>query len=101
MIFHTKIPHAEVLNSILSFSTCLCKVNILLTFKKLSRFKGPNHRPEYVKIYYFLESQKHRMAWVGRDPKDHQVPTLLTKAGPPTSRSGTRPGYPGPHPTWS
>jgi len=38
----------------------------------------------------------HTMAWVGRDPKDHQVPTAL-----PSSRSGTRPGCPGPHPTCS
>jgi len=25
----------------------------------------------------------------------------LPQAGPPTSRPGTRPGCPGPHPTWS
>jgi len=28
------------------------------------------------------------MALIGRDPKDHDV---STEAGPPTSRSGTRP----------
>jgi len=28
------------------------------------------------------------MAWVGRDPKDHQVPTPLPQAGPPTSNFG-------------
>ena len=37
---------------------------------------------------------------VGRDAKDHQIPTLLPQAGPPTSRSGTRPSCPGPHPIW-
>jgi len=40
------------------------------------------------------------MAWVGRDLKYHQVPTPLPQAGSPTSISNTRPGYPGPHPTW-
>jgi len=44
--------------------------------------------------------QNHRMVWVGRDPKDHQVPTPLPQAWPPASRSGTRPGCPGLHPTW-
>lgn len=33
------------------------------------------------------------MAWVGRDPKGHNVPTSLPQTGPPTSRSGTRPEY--------
>jgi len=28
----------------------------------------------------------HRMAWVERDPKDHQVPKSLPQARPPTSR---------------
>ena len=27
-----------------------------------------------------IKSQNHRMAWVGKDPKDHQVPTLLSWA---------------------
>jgi len=34
--------------------------------------------------------KNHRMAWIGRDSKDHQVPTPLPQAGSPTSRSGTR-----------
>ena len=46
----------------------------------------------------FIESQN---SWAGRNPKDHLVPTLLSQAGPPTSRSGTRSGCPGPHPTWA
>ena len=37
------------------------------------------------------------MAWIGRDLKDHQAPTPLSHAGPPTSVSYTRPGCPGPH----
>jgi len=40
--------------------------------------------------------QNHRMAWVGRVCKDHQVPTPLPQAGPPTSRSGIRPSCPWP-----
>ena len=32
------------------------------------------------------------MAWVGKDPKDHQVPASLPHTQPPTSRSGTGPG---------
>jgi len=39
-----------------------------------------------------IESWNHRMVWVGRDCKDHQVPNPLPQAGPPTSRSGTRLG---------
>lgn len=41
--------------------------------------KSQNHR--------IIETWKHRM---GRDLKDHQVPHR--RAGPPTSRSDTRPG---------
>jgi len=40
------------------------------------------------------------MASVGRDLKDHHAPNPLQHAGPPTSKSNTRPGSPGPHPTW-
>ena len=40
------------------------------------------------------------MAWAGRDLKDHQAPTPLLHTGPPTSAFNTRPGCPGPHPTW-
>ena len=37
--------------------------------------------------------------WLGLEgtPRSNPFP----QAGPPTSRSGTRPGCPGPHPTWS
>jgi len=45
-------------------------------------------------------TQNHRMAWVGRDLKDHEPPTRLPQAGPPTSTCNTRPGCPGPHPPW-
>ena len=57
-------------------------------------------------FYHFIENkqeekhQLHRMASVGRDLKDHQAPTPLLQAGPPTSIFNTRPGCPGPHPTW-
>ena len=47
-----------------------------------------------------IESQNRRMAWVGRDLKDRESPDPLPEAGPPTSISNTRPGCPGPHPTW-
>ena len=40
------------------------------------------------------------MAWVGRDLKDHQAPTLLPQAGPPTSIPNIRPDCPGPHSIW-
>mgnify|MGYP001864357661 CR=1 FL=1 len=41
----------------------------------------------------FYHSQNHRMAWVGKDLKDHPVPTM--------SRVAThKPGCSGPHPTW-
>jgi len=40
------------------------------------------------------------VAWVGRNLKDHQAPAPLTQAGPSASISNTRPGCPGPHPTW-
>lgn len=40
------------------------------------------------------------MAWVERDPNDHQVPTSPPQAETPISRSGSRPGCSWPHPTW-
>ena len=48
----------------------------------------------------FLESQNHRMTWVGRDLKDHQASTPPLQAGPSTSTFNTKSGCPGPHPTW-
>jgi len=36
------------------------------------------------------------MAWVGRDLKDHQVPTPLPQAGLAATRSSTGSGCPGP-----
>jgi len=45
-------------------------------------------------------AQNHRMAQVGRDLKDHEAPTPPPQAGPPISPFSTRPGCPGPHPTW-
>jgi len=41
-------------------------------------------------------AQNHRMVWVGRDLKDHLIPTPLPWAG----TSSTRPGCPKPHPAW-
>ena len=38
--------------------------------------------------------------WIGRDLKDHQVPTPLPQAGLLITRSSTRSDCPGPHPTW-
>jgi len=38
------------------------------------------------------------MAQVGRDLKDHEAPTPLSQAEPPTSTFSTREGCPGPHP---
>ena len=35
------------------------------------------------------------MTWVGRDLKDHQAPTPLPEAGPPTSTFNTRPSAQG------
>jgi len=46
------------------------------------------------------EGKNHRMAHVGKDLKNHQTPTALLQAGPSTSAFHTRPGCPGPHPTW-
>jgi len=37
---------------------------------------------------------------VGKDLKVRQAPTSLLQAEPPTSTLNTRPGCPGPHPTW-
>jgi len=45
------------------------------------------------------QNQNHRTAWVGRDLKDHEAPTPLLHAGPPTSTFNTSPDCPGPHPT--
>jgi len=43
-----------------------------------------------------IESRSHRVVWVGRDLKDHLIPTPLPWAGTPS----TRPGCSEPHPTW-
>ena len=51
-------------------------------------------------IAVFTESQNHRIARVGRDLKDHESPTPLPHAGPPTIPPNARPGCPGPHPIW-
>jgi len=50
-------------------------------------------------LFHIIESYL-GMAWVGRDPKDHQAPTPLLQAGPPTSTFNTRPSCLWPHPTW-
>lgn len=42
----------------------------------------------------------HRMAQVGRDSKDHEIPTSLPRTGLPTAGSSIRSVCPGPHPTW-
>jgi len=47
-----------------------------------------------------IESQNHRMAWVGRGLKDHQVPIPPKQAKLPATRSSSRSGCPGPHPSW-
>jgi len=46
-----------------------------------------------------LSTQKHRMAWIGRELKEHSVPTSLPWTGLPTTKSGSRSVSPGPHPT--
>jgi len=46
--------------------------------------------------HIIIASQNHRMVWVGKDLKDHLVPTPLPGAG----TSSTRPGCSEFHPTW-
>jgi len=41
--------------------------------------------------YRIIKSKDHRMAWVGRDLKDHQAPTPLLQARPRTSTFNSRP----------
>ena len=48
------------------------------------------------KCLFELSSQNHRMVWIGRDLKDHLVPTFRPRAGTPS----TRPRCSKPHPTW-
>ena len=48
-----------------------------------------------------IESKNYRMAWVGRDFKEHLVPKALLWAGLPAAKSGTRLCFPGLHPTWN
>lgn len=40
------------------------------------------------------------MTWVGRDPQTHPILMPLPWVGSPPTKSGTRLGFPGPHPTW-
>jgi len=44
------------------------------------------------------ESQNYRMAWVGRDLKDHESPTPLPHEGPTTTPLNTRTRCPWPQP---
>ena len=61
--------------------------------------KGPRQNLRWVEsLSGILVSQNHRMAWIGRDLKDHESPTPLQQARLPTSISNTRSGCPGPHP---
>ena len=41
-------------------------------------------------VTQLVESYNHQMVWVGRDLKDHLVPTSLPRAGTPSS---TTPGW--------
>jgi len=41
-----------------------------------------------------IDSLNHRMAWLGRDLKDHEAPTSLLQAGPPTSTLHTAQWWP-------
>jgi len=53
--------------------------------------KGSVHCPRVPPGWYTQQSgADHRMAWVGRDLKDHQAPSPLSQAGPPTSVFNTR-----------
>ena len=83
----------------------LCANNLLFSLDSIKNlsliatvFKQCLHAGSIVCIH--LCEENHRMAWVGRDLKDHESPTLLPQAGPPASTFNTRPGCPGPHPTW-
>ena len=55
-------------------------------------------QPQSASNHRIIELQN-GLDWKGT--KDHQVPTPLPQAGPPTFTFNTRPGCPGPHPTWS
>ena len=57
---------------------------------------GRDHSLIIIKGKTDSTSQNDRMVWVGRDLKDHLVPTPLPWTGTPS----TRPGCPKPHPTW-
>lgn len=43
----------------------------------------------YIKAYRTTETMNNRMAWVGRDLKDHPAPIPTLWAGFPTTKSGT------------
>ena len=51
-----------------------------------------------IAVYLYLVhlSESHRVAWIGRDLKDHQAPALLPQTGPPTSICNAIPNCPGP-----
>ena len=64
---------------------------------------GPSHRFAFILPAVqevLVKAQTPGMACIERHLKDHQAPTTLLDAGSPTSISKTRPGCPGPHPTW-
>ena len=65
------------------------KVSLLLKMLKTWLLHASTWQP----CSLCLQSQNHRMAWLGRDCKDHQVPTPLLWTGLPATRSGTRSGW--------
>jgi len=57
-------------------------------------------RPPCQQLSRTLIIESSQNSWVGRDLSDHAAPTPLLHTGLSTSISNTRPGCPGPHPTW-
>jgi len=74
----------------------MTSMKLRLYFSSYSSTQVGKYKYSYFSTH--KESQNHRMTWVGRDLKDHEDPTPLLHAGPPTSKFNTRPGCPGPHP---
>ena len=57
-----------------------------------------SQRQHACRVLLVCLDKNHRMGWVGTQGSSSSNP--LPQAGPPTSPYHTRPGCPGPHPTW-
>lgn len=89
------LKHRHLLSSILTMLYSPPPQSLFHVWKMSLQAIAPNLLSKLLLIFPYQLSWNHRMAWVGRNLKDHLVSTPLRWTGTPF----TRPGCSGPHPT--